>query len=113
MNKPDPKRGDRSDESHRARSWQDSPSGTPWPGVVRTSRFLTHGIQFCDSWTVATTAGSQPENPPTYRRPARKFYDGDTVVTSNSLTRMWRLANSASIIPHVAVWPHIDSGVAA
>jgi len=38
MKESAPERGAGSDESHRATDlWQDSPSGTPWPGVVRTS----------------------------------------------------------------------------
>lgn len=43
-----PERGAGSDDSHRATDlWKDSPSGTPWPGVVRTGSSNAEVNQSC------------------------------------------------------------------
>jgi len=56
MNKSAPQGGAGSDESHRAMDlWQDSPSGTPWPGVVRTSFSNADALEFCPTTGSATS----------------------------------------------------------
>ena len=109
MKQSAPEWGAGSDESHRAMDlWQDSPSGTPWPGFVRTSFSNAGGNQ--SNATPTDSARSQSERDLDLPEPRGS---GEGRASGKREHRPERTENDAVGVPLSAGWRAVAESMQA